>query len=276
MACRNTAVVAVVCAGLWAATAAAESQATDWPSGEDIAQRANARDDGKRVARTFVMELRSARGKVRRRETRSFRGDFQDSRRSVLFFEEPANLEGTALLTYDYPEVARDDDQWIYLPAVRKSRRVATKDRGQSVLGTDLSFEDLKKETKLSVPEYQWKTLGQEQVDGHRCWLLEAVPIDDETARELGYGRVLFRIDAEIWMPRMVEYWTPNLQPLKVIELLEIREVQGIWTAHEVMARNLRTGHQTRFLFQDVQYGAAFPDDLFTERALRRGPQAYR
>jgi len=245
-------------------------------SGEEIARRANARDDGDHVARSFVMELVSPRGKVRRRETRSFRRDFADSRRSVLFFEKPPNLEGTALLTYDYPEVGRADDQWIYLPAVRKSRRVATKDRGQSFLGTDLSYEDLKKETKLSLQEYRWKTLGREAIDGHDCWILEAIPVDDETAYELGYGRIILRIDAELWIPRLAEYWTPQLRPLKVIELRDIRPVQGIWTAHEMSARNLRSGHLTRFVFADVEYGSELPDDLFTERALRRGFQAYR
>ena len=257
-------------------SARAEPAREDWPSGTEIAQRTNARDDGDGVARRFVMELISSRGTVRRRATRSFRRDFADSRRSVLFFEDPPNLEGTALLTYDYPDVQRDDDQWIYLPAVRKSRRIATRDRGQSFLGTDLSFEDLKKETKLSVPEYEWKTIGREEVEGRMCWLLEAIPVDEETAHELGYGRVVLRIDAELWIPRLVEYWTPQLQPLKVIELRDVRPVQGIWTAHEVMAHNLRNGHRTRFLFSEVEYGRELPDDLFAERALRRGLQAYR
>ena len=241
------------------------------PDGLEVAQRNNARDDGALVTRTIRMELINKRGKVRERVTRSFRRDFQDSRRSVLFFEEPPGLEGTAFLTYDYPDVQVDDDQWIYLPALRKSRRIATADRGRSFLGTDFSFEDIKNDTRLSVDDYRWSVVGEERVRDHPCWLLEAVPVDEETERELGYSRVLYRIDREIWMPRRAEFWGVNGAPLKTVDLYDVREVDGVWTAFRVEVANHRSGHRTRFLLEDVAYGTDLDEDLFTEAALRRG-----
>jgi outer membrane lipoprotein-sorting protein len=240
-------------------------------TGREIAERNNARDDGAQVSRTFVMELISKRGKVRRRVTRIFRRDFGDERRSILFFEDPPSLEGTALLTYDYPEVGRNDDQWIYLPALRKSRRIAAADRGRSFLGTDLSFEDIKKETRVGLGDYRWNNLGPGEAGGAECWLLEGIPVDDETARALGYSRVLLYVDAEIWIPRRVDYWNVPGEALKTVALLEIRKVDGIWTAHRIEAHNLRNGHRTHLRFEDVDYGAELSSDLFTERALSRG-----
>lgn len=240
-------------------------------TGLEIASRVNARDDGAQVSRTFEMVLISERGKERRRVTRSFRRDFGDERRAVLFFEEPPSLEGTALLTYDYPEVSREDDQWIFLSALRKSRRVASADRGRSFLGTDFSYEDIKKDTRLGIDDYRWRNLGSAEQDGFDCWQLEAIPVDEDTARALGYGRVVLYIDSELWMARRAEYWNVPGLALKTVVFREIRPVEGVWTAHRIEAENLRSGHRTHLIFRDVDYHTALADDLFTEAALSRG-----
>ena len=182
-----------------------------------------------------------------------------------------ARAPSAALLTYDYPDARRDDDQWIYLPALRKSRRIATADRGAAFLGTDLSYEDIKKETRLSLADYRWANLGPGEVDDVPCWQLEAIPIDDATAQVLRYSRVVFFIDAEIWMPRRVEYWNLAGQALKTVSLLEVRQVEGVWTAHRIEAENHRSGHRTNLIFRDVDYHSELDAELFTQPALSRG-----
>jgi outer membrane lipoprotein-sorting protein len=255
-----------------AALASVAGAQAAWPEGAEVARRVNERPDGDAVARTLVMELVEKGGGSRTRETRSFRRDFPNGeRRSVLFFESPANLKGTGLLTWDDPDPARDDAQWLYLPGLRKSRRVALSERGRSFLGTDLSYEDMKNETRLAAEDYRWTTVGEEEVDGARCLVVEAIPVDEATARELGYGRVLLRVDAELWLPRFGEYWDPKGAPLKTVRLQDVREVQGVWTPHRIEAADLRSGHVTRLEFRDVDYQRALPDDLFTEAALARG-----
>ncbi|MCL4683812.1 outer membrane lipoprotein-sorting protein [Myxococcota bacterium] len=242
------------------------------PDGEEIARRVNARADGSNVSRILIMDLIDKNGFRRRRETRSFRRDFENGeRRSVLFFDAPANLKGTALLTWDDPDPTRDDVQWLYLPDLRKARRVAMSERGRAFLGTDLSFEEIKKETRVSIEDYRWRTIGEEEVDGAACLVVEATAVDPRTARELGYGRILLRVDAERWIPRFGEYWDPRGEPIKTIRIQDIREIEGVWTAHRIEAENLRTGHRTVLEFHDVAYPAALPDDLFSEAALARG-----
>lgn len=263
--------LSLACALLLAAGALTHAAGERALTGLEIASRVNARDDGAQVSRTFEMVLITERGKTRRRVTRSFRRDFGDERRSVLFFEEPPSLEGTALLTYDYPEVSRDDDQWIFLSALRKSRRVASADRGRSFLGTDFSYEDIKKDTRLGIGDYRWRNLGSAEQDGVDCWRLEAIPVDEGTARTLGYGRVVLYIDRELWMARRAEYWNVPGQALKTVVFREIRPVEGVWTAHRIEAENLRTGHRTQLIFRDVDYHTELADDLFTEAALSRG-----
>lgn len=242
------------------------------PSGDEIARRINARDEGEHVRRRLTMRLIDEGGHVRTRETVSFRRHFGDEKRSVLFFESPKNVKDTAFLTFDHAEPGREDDQWLYLPALRKTRRIAGADRGGRFLGTDFSYEDMKKGTRVSMEDYTRRTVGRDEVDGRPCLLVENVPVSEEVARELGYGKVVFCVDPEIWMVRRSAFWDERGEPLKTTFVRDVRQVDGIWTPHEIEARNHQTGHRTVFTFSEVDYEAPVPEDLFTERALRTGP----
>jgi outer membrane lipoprotein-sorting protein len=252
--------------------AGAETEEGTLPTGRDIVERVNGRDDGNHSMSRVKMELIDRRGKKRIRQTVGYRKYYGKEKRSALFFESPQNVKGTAFLTFDHPEADRDDDQWLYLPALRKVRRISSSDRGGYFLGTDFSYEDMKKESKFAIEDYEHKTLGVEEVDGHRCYRVEHVPVSDEIARELGYGRVVSYIDPTIWMARKSEFWDVQRRPLKTVHTRELRPIDGIWTTHRIEAENRKTGHRTVFTFFDVDYATAVKDDIFTERALRRGP----
>ncbi|MCF6293124.1 MAG: outer membrane lipoprotein-sorting protein [Robiginitomaculum sp.] len=154
---------------------------------------------------------------------------------------------------------------------MRKVRRISASDRGDYFLGTDFSYEDIKLETKVSIDDYTRKTLGEAMIDGHRTFIVEATPVDKKTAKELGYSKVTQWVDAEIWMVRKATFDSLRGKPLKTIYTKEIKQVQGIWSAHQLKVENHKTGHTTKFTFSDIDYQKEISDDLFTERALRRG-----
>ncbi len=241
------------------------------PNGDEIAQRINARDEGEAVSRLLTMEMTDSRGKQRIRETKAFRKYYGDEKRTVIFYLTPKNIKDTAFLTYDYPEADKDDDQWLYLPAMRKVRRISASDRGDYFLGTDFTYEDIKLETRVSISDYQRKTTGESEVDGFHCLLLESVPVNDDVAAELGYSKVQQCIDDTIWMVRQAKMWDVQGRPLKTIHFGDIRQVQNIWTQHELTVTNHKTGHQTRFTFSEVRYNEGVNDRLFTQNSLKRG-----
>ena len=236
-----------------------------------IVARMNARDDGRNATRTITMELVDPDGTTRTRVARSYRRELDGERRTALFFEEPAALKGTAFLSFDYADPAKTDDQWLYLPELRKTRRIALAERGRAFLGTDLSFEDMKKETKIELSDFHWELGGEETVDGHRCWVVDGTAADARIARETGYGRLRMRVDADLAIPRFLEYWAPDGAPLKTIRLLDIEVVDGIETPQRVEAVNLQTGHRTTLRFERIDFRSEVPEDLLTEGALRRG-----
>ncbi len=245
--------------------------AAELPDGDEIARRINARDEGVAVARNLTMHMTDRRGKTRTRETRGFRKYYGDDKRTVIFYLQPKNVKDTAFLTWDYADPDRDDDQWLYLPAMRKVRRISASDRGDYFLGTDLTYEDIKLETRVSMADYTRVTTGEDAVDGHHCYLVEATPVDQATAKELGYGKVEQCVDNKIWMVRRARFWDTRGNLLKTVYFRDIRQVQGIWTQHRIEVKNHKTGHKTLFLFSDVDYRHGVSDELFTREALRRG-----
>jgi hypothetical protein len=255
----------------WLALALVASAQPAAPSADEIVARVNARDDGASATRTLVMELVDKDGTTRTRTLRAYRRQLPTERRSVLFFDEPAGVKGTAFLSWDYADPARDDDQWLYLPELRKTRRIALAERGRAFLGTDLSYDDMKKETKVEATDYHWTNAGEETVDGVRCWVVEGTTVDAATARVTGYGRLRMRVDAANWIPRFLEYWDPAGAPLKTVRLLDVQQIDGIWTARRIEATNLQSGHQTRLRFERVDFRTDVAGDALTQDALRRG-----
>ena len=241
------------------------------PTGLEIAKNINARDEGIAVSRNLTMEMIDRRGKKRVRETRGFRKYFGEEKRTVIFYLKPKNVKKTAFLTYDYPDIAKDDDQWLYLPAMRKVRRIAASDRGDYFLGTDFTYEDIKKESKVTIEDFTWKTVGEEEIDGHHTYIVEAIPVNEKIAKELGYSKVLSWVDSEIWMIRQSKRWDVRGNELKTVYTRDIRQVQNIWTAHTIEVSNHKTSHSTRFLFSDIDYTKGVKDNIFVQRALQRG-----
>ena len=245
---------------------AAESLTAD-----EIVQRINDVDDGEYVSRKLVMHLTDRRGRERVRETFGYRKYFGEEKQSILFYESPSNVKDTAFLTWDYPDPEIDDDQWLYLPAVRKTRRISSSDRGDYFLGTDFTYEDIKLEGRLEPADFDFSLVGEENLDGISTLKLQSTPRNEEIAKELGYGRTEFWVDVSNWMVIKADYWDPKNEPLKSLKISDVRQVNGIWTRHRLEIQNHKTGHHTAFIFSEVDYDSVIDDRVFTQRALARG-----
>ncbi len=241
------------------------------PSGNVIADNTYAKDDGVSVIRKLTMELKDKRGKVRVRETTSLRKYFGEERRLAIFYLTPSSVKGTAFLTFDYPDASIDDDQWLYLPALRKTRRISAANRGDYFLGTDLTYEDIKLETRISREDYDYKTIGKELIDGNESYVLEGTPKNEKIAKELGYSKVKYWVDAKLWMLRKAESWDIAGNHLKTVTITEIKEVQGIWTYHKIEVNNHKTNHPAIFRFSNIDYKTPLVDDVFTKESLVNG-----
>jgi len=265
---KAASMMVLVAAGAYVMTVN-QAEAQTLPNGLDIANHINQVDEGEFVTRKMDMKMTDRRGKVRTRSTLGFRKYYGAEKRTVLFYLQPKNIKDTAFLTYDYHH--KDDDQWLYLPALRKARRISASDRGDYFLGTDFTYEDIKKEGKVETRDYQFTTLGEEVVDGKTTYRVEGIPVDKKTAKELGYGKVQWWVDPSNWVVLKAKYWDIKLNELKSSTMSDVRLVDGIWTRHKMLVKNQKTGHSTEFTFSMVDYKTAVKDKLFSRQSITRG-----
>ena len=245
--------------------------AAELPEGQWVAEQINGVNEGELRFSKVSMILTDKRGKERVRAAVVYRKYYGEEKRTVLYYLAPRNVRDTAFLTYDYPSSQLDDDQWLYLPALRKSRRISASDRGDYFLGTDLTYEDMKKEGKFDLNDYHFKTKGYAALSGKTLLVLESTPKSDEIAQELGYGKVEAWVDPENWIIMKAQYSDTHFNPLKTLELDDIRQVDGVWTRHYLKIKNHKTGHTTQWRISEVDYVSPISDSLFNRNSLKRG-----
>lgn len=260
----------VITAGVLILTYQFIAYSQELPKGSSIVENVNKRNEGKQLIQTISLELTDKRGKKRNQELEYKRKDVKGKRNSMILYSSPVNVKGTSFLTYDYDESGRDDDQWLYLPALRKTRRISAAKRGDYFLGTDLTYQDIKKSTKIETSDFIFKALKRVSVEERECYLVEAIPLSEKISKELGYSKVHFYIDSEIYMPRKMEYWDTNGNSLKTFDLKSIKKVQGVWTPHLFEIENHKTDHKTKIVFDNSDYQKAISDDDFTQEAMIR------
>jgi hypothetical protein len=261
-------ILVVVLASLLVAQAASAQEQYD---ADDIVEQVNAVDDGEFVTRKLKMTLVDRRGKERERETVIYRKYYGEEMRTAVFYLSPANIRDTAFLIWDYPESDKEDDQWLYLPAMRKVRRISAADRGDYFLGTDFTYEDIKLDGKLEPDDNNFSLLVEEIQEDKPYYRITGTPKNAAIASDLGYARMEALVDASNWMVVREEFWDLKEKPLKTLEVSDIVQVDGIWTRRNLFVTNHQTGHQTRFIFTDVDYTTPVDDSLFSKRALERG-----
>ncbi len=245
------------------------AQAADAPTGLEVMQAVDHREDGDDLKQNMTQILLDRNGNQRVRHMIAFRKDYGEDSKRIIFFTEPANIRDTALLTFDYDDPNKDDDQWLYLPALKKVRRISSSDRGDYFMGTDFTFEDMKQTPELE--DYHWKLLGDAVVDGHQCWKVEGTPASEDIMRELGYSKMIQYVRKDNDFTIQVDYWDQAGRELKHLHIVDMQQIQGIWSASKIEMNNIQSQHKTILELSNQVYNTALKDRLFTQRTLKRG-----
>jgi outer membrane lipoprotein-sorting protein len=212
------------------------------------------------------MRLVSRDGKERVREMTMTRRTLAagGEQRYFIYFHRPPDVRDMTFLVWKYP--GRDDDRWLYVPALKLVRRIAANDRRSSFAGSDFSYEDV---SGREPEEDTHKWLREETLGGRSAHVVESVPKD---AGSVDFGRKLSWVDAATALPLKEEYYDRRGELSRVFTAEEIREVQGFWMVTRRVMKNVQTGHRTEAVLADVRYNQKLAPDLFSERALRAPP----
>jgi hypothetical protein len=254
------------------AGAVSPAAAADDPKAREIMQRVQDRDDGDDQTAKMEMVLIDKRGNKRVRELQTFAKDKGEDDYSMMFFLSPADVKDTGFLTYDYDDEERDDDQWLYLPALKKSKRIASSDKSGSFMGSDFSYADM---TERPMSKYEYQLIQEGEVDGQPVWVIQATPTDEEEIDETGYTKSILFVRKDNDVVIRSKIWVKKGHRNKYMDVQELEQIDGIWVA-TLMTMTTKKGdqtlHRTILRTSDVKFGQDLDFDSFSVRGLETGP----
>jgi outer membrane lipoprotein-sorting protein len=238
-------------------------------TGREIMEKYKAQDRTNDSSVEIRMTLINSRGGKRERQlTQVTKTDKQDNRKTLIRFLSPADVAGTGFLSIEHRD--RDDDNWLYLPALRKVRRIASSDKTDSFMGTEFTYEDLDPE---DLDAHEYKLLGSDSVDGVEAWIVEAVATDPKRAKESGYRKRELWISKDHYVIIEMKYYDKKGAYVKILKATEIKQVPGTdkWRAHRLIMEDVRKGNKTVLELANYKINQGVPDKYFSQRYLKRG-----
>lgn len=219
---------------------------------------------------TFTLINKNGQERVRKTFiTTKLQPNGVDNRRMVRFLS-PSDVKGTVTLMVEHSE--GDDDIWIYLPALKKVRRLVASNKKDSFVGTDFSYGDV---IGQRVGEWEHRLIREEEIDGQPCYVIESLPKNEVVKSNSGYARRLSWIQKDNFMTVKGEFWDPAGALLKTATFTDVRlvdQVRGRWQAMRLEAESQQTGHRTVIRFENFRANQGIQDDFFTTRYMEREP----
>ncbi len=172
----------------------------------------------------------------------------------------PMDLKDTRFLVFDHP--SGRDEQFIYVPAAKRTIQVGAQTRKQAFLGSEFAVGDL---VQPDVGAFTYKFVGEEDIDGRHCKLIEAVP---KTPGDALYPRTVFAVDPAALVVMRSQFFDDKGQPLKVWTVEKLEQREGLWTPLQQQMTNVQEHHWSRISLTDVNYNAQLPDEIFNRSYL--------
>jgi len=234
-------------------------------SGREIMQRVKDRPDGETRYATIEMTLVQKSGHQRVRKLESWSMDIGKDSKRIMFFTYPGDVKGTGFLTWDYDDVSKADDKWLYLPAMKKTRRISGKSsKTDYFMGSDFTYDDM---STRSVDEEKHELLREEMLGEYKCWVVNSVPSNKDEI----YSRRVTWIRQDCFMVVRAEYYDKLDKLHRLLTVSQIEKIQGFWTMHLMQMENVQTGHKTIIRMDDQKYDLNISQNLFTVSKLEKG-----
>ncbi len=231
-------------------------------TGHEIAKAIEDKASPKDMKSTMTMTLTNKQGKTRESTIRSIAAD--DNRKQIIWFLAPADDKGVAFLKIEH--LHEDDEMRLWLPAFKKVRRISSKKKADSFMGSDLSYEDM---TSRELDEYSYKILGEKELNGVNCYILESTPKEGVTRT---YKRFVSYVSKADLVTILDEAYDTRDHLLKRREM-KFRQYNEYQLPVEIYVENVQKNTNTRLVFEDVQVDTGVKSDLFQEKNLKRIPR---
>jgi len=222
------------------------------------------RSTGNDMQSDLTMTLTNSRGEKRVRKIKQYTKDFGKSEKKIMFFQYPADVRNTSFMTWSYDEAGKDDDQWIYLPALKKEKRISSDSKSNYFMGSDFTYDDL---GDRHPSDDGHKFLGEEIVQGVTCYKVESIPKDDEYM----YSRTITWITKDQWIELKKEFFDEDGDLLKTLAVKKYESINGFWINLHSEMKNIQKNHSTNMELKNVKINGNIATRMFSVRMMRRG-----
>jgi len=238
--------------------------AEDTKNAVKIMQNVYDRPTGKDMSGTLTMTLKNSRGDLRIRSIKQSIKSEKAIEKKLMFFTAPADVRNTSFMSWSYSEPGKNDDQWIYLPALKRIKRISSSGSGDYFMGSDFTYDDL---GDRQPNEDTHKIIGKETVDGKKCIIVESKSVNQGYM----YSRTITWVIDSVWIGLKKEFYDEQGELLKTLQVKEYKQINGYWTVLNTEMYNAQKDHTTIMKLADVKFDTGISDDLFSERTMQRG-----
>lgn len=240
-------------------------------SGEEVMRKSQAAFlyPGKDFKARVLMKLITKDGQERLRELTMLRknaGEPGGEQKYFMYFFQPADVKDMTFMTYKYP--VKDDDRWLFVPALNMVKRIAAQDKRSSFVGSDFTYEDV---SGRDIEDDSHVIERDEKLGERDCHVVKSTP----KAGDADFGYKITWVDKGNFLPLKEEQYDKRGARYKLFTADEVREVKGLPTVTRRTMKNLQTGHRTEVAYLRSDYNLGIEDSLFTERFLRQPPRKW-
>lgn len=252
---------ATIFSGLFALNALAE---TPEEKGLALAQEVDCRDAGFGDAIVHItMTLKDKQGNERVRNMSNRIMEVQgDGDKSMIIFDDPADVTGTAFLSFTHKE--GPDDQWLFLPALKRIKKISSSNKAGAFMNSEFAFEDI---ASQEVEKYTYKYLREDEFEGIPVFVNESDPVDEKS----GYSKIEVWIDQQRYIPLKIDFYDRGDRHKKTLVLSNYKQyLNRYWRAQTWSMQNHQTGKSTELKMEDWVFGNGFTDEDFNKNSLSR------
>jgi outer membrane lipoprotein-sorting protein len=232
-------------------------------TGKQIVEKAYNRDTGEDQTSDLTMTLTNRNGDQRIRKIKQFTKDMGAVEKSIMFFLSPADVKNTSFMSWSY-DSDQNDDQWIYLPALKKTKRISSDSKSDYFMGSDFTYDDLG-DRKPAQDTHQ--LLREENIDDKACYVVESVSKD----RDYMYSKTITWIEKKNFIGVKKEFYDEDEELLKILTIKEVREISGYLIITNSEMKNIQKDHTTTMELNHVKINTGIPESNFSERMMMRG-----
>jgi outer membrane lipoprotein-sorting protein len=233
-------------------------------TGRKIIENVYYRPTGDDATSDLTMTLINSRGDERVREIQQFSKDYGKEEKSIMFFLSPADVRNTSFMNWSYDEEGRDDDQWIYLPALKKVKRISSDSKSDYFMGSDFTYDDL---GDRHPSEDTHKLLREEKINGEDCYVVESIPKEEDYM----YSKTVTWVSKDKWIGLKKEFYDEDGDHLKNLTVEKYDKIDGFWVILHSEMHNIQKDHKTIMKLKNVKLNTGIDEGMFTERMMKRG-----